>query len=86
MKELVDKLLADLRWRFQPAGRSYKPTSKEIQSWGTLSIPWSVPLLLWPVAGALWFGVFELAGLQSDLKNFVTRMETRLRTLKGSPK
>lgn len=28
----------------------------------------------------------ELATLQSDLKNFVTRMETRLRTLKGSPK
>jgi hypothetical protein len=28
----------------------------------------------------------ELAGLQSDLKNFVTRMETRLRTLKGGPK
>ena len=28
----------------------------------------------------------ELAGLQSDLKNFVARMETRLRTLKGSPK
>ena len=28
----------------------------------------------------------ELAGLQSDVKNFVTRMETRLRTLKGSPK
>ncbi|MHB9073375.1 MAG: hypothetical protein ACYC6G_07610 [Desulfobaccales bacterium] len=26
----------------------------------------------------------ELAALQSDLKNFVTRMETRLRTLKGS--
>ena len=28
----------------------------------------------------------ELAALQSDLKNYVTRMETRLRTLKGSPK
>jgi hypothetical protein len=28
----------------------------------------------------------ELAGLQSDLKTFVTRLETRLRTLKGSPK
>ncbi len=28
----------------------------------------------------------ELAGLQSDVKNFVTRMETRVRTLKGSPK
>jgi len=28
----------------------------------------------------------ELASLQTDLKNFVTRMETRLRTLKGSPK
>jgi hypothetical protein len=28
----------------------------------------------------------ELAALQSDLKNFVSRMETRLRTLKGSPK
>jgi hypothetical protein len=28
----------------------------------------------------------ELAGLQSDLKAFVARMETRLRTLKGSPK
>jgi len=28
----------------------------------------------------------ELAGLQADLKTFVTRMETRLRTLKGSPK
>ena len=28
----------------------------------------------------------ELAALQSDLKNFVTRMETRLRTLKGSQK
>jgi hypothetical protein len=28
----------------------------------------------------------ELASLQSDLKNFVTRLETRLRTLKGSPK
>ena len=28
----------------------------------------------------------ELASLQSDLKNFITRMETRQRTLKGSPK
>ena len=28
----------------------------------------------------------ELAGLQSDVKSFVARMETRLRTLKGSPK
>ena len=28
----------------------------------------------------------ELAALQSDLKNFVTRMETRLRTLRGSPR
>ncbi len=28
----------------------------------------------------------ELAALQSDLKTFVTRMETRLRTLKGSLK
>lgn len=28
----------------------------------------------------------ELAGLQSDMKNFISRMETRLRTLKGSPK
>ena len=28
----------------------------------------------------------ELASLQTDLKNFVTRMETRVRTLKGSPK
>lgn len=28
----------------------------------------------------------ELAGLQSDLKTFIARMETRLRTLKGSPK
>jgi uncharacterized protein YicC (UPF0701 family) len=28
----------------------------------------------------------ELAALQSDLKTFITRMETRLRTLKGSPK
>jgi hypothetical protein len=28
----------------------------------------------------------ELAGLQSDVKNFVARMETRVRTLKGSPK
>jgi len=28
----------------------------------------------------------ELAGLQSDVKSFVARMETRLRTLKGSSK
>ena len=28
----------------------------------------------------------ELAGLQSDVKSFIGRMETRLRTLKGSPK
>ena len=28
----------------------------------------------------------ELASLQTDLKNFIARMETRLRTLKGSPK
>jgi hypothetical protein len=28
----------------------------------------------------------ELAGLQSDVKSFIVRMETRLRTLKGSPK
>ncbi|MEJ2673099.1 MAG: hypothetical protein P8168_13060 [Deltaproteobacteria bacterium] len=28
----------------------------------------------------------ELAGLQSDLKNFIGRMETRVRTLKGSLK
>ena len=27
-----------------------------------------------------------LAGLQSDVKNFIVRMETRLRTLKGSYK
>jgi hypothetical protein len=28
----------------------------------------------------------ELAGLQSDVKGFIARMETRLRTLKGSQK
>jgi hypothetical protein len=28
----------------------------------------------------------ELAGLQSDVKSFIGRMEIRLRTLKGSPK
>jgi hypothetical protein len=28
----------------------------------------------------------ELAGLQSDVKSFIARMETRLRTLKGSLK
>jgi hypothetical protein len=28
----------------------------------------------------------ELASLQTDLKTFVTRMETRLRTIKGSSK
>ena len=28
----------------------------------------------------------ELAALQTDVKNFIARMETRLRTLKGSPK
>ena len=28
----------------------------------------------------------ELAALQTDLRSFLTRMETRLRTLKGSPK
>jgi hypothetical protein len=28
----------------------------------------------------------ELAGLQSDLKNFIARMDTRLRTLKGGSK
>jgi len=28
----------------------------------------------------------ELAGLQSDLKSFAARLETRLRTLKGSQK
>ena len=28
----------------------------------------------------------ELAGLQSDVKSFVARMETRLRTLKGNLK
>jgi hypothetical protein len=28
----------------------------------------------------------ELAGLQSDMKSFIARMETRLRTLKGSPR
>ena len=28
----------------------------------------------------------ELAGLQTDVKSFIARMETRLRTLKGSPK
>jgi hypothetical protein len=28
----------------------------------------------------------DLAGLQSDVKNFIARMETRVRTLKGSPR
>ncbi len=28
----------------------------------------------------------ELAALQTDMKSFIARMETRLRTLKGSPK
>ena len=64
MKELVDKLIADLRWRFTPAGRPYKPAAKEVQSWGTLSVPWGVPLLLWPVGGAVLFGLFELIGVR----------------------
>lgn len=28
----------------------------------------------------------ELAALQTDLKNFISRMETRTRTLKGGPR
>ena len=53
MNELICRLMADLRWRLSAAGRPFRPAAKEQQSWGTLTIPAVVPVLLWPIVVAL---------------------------------
>jgi hypothetical protein len=50
MKDLVDKLAADLRWRLSRAGKKYKPRRKERDSWGAFRIPPLASVLAW-VAG-----------------------------------
>jgi len=61
MSELIDKLVADVHWRFTAAGRQFKPNAKEVQSWGGFVIHWSIPLLLWlPVSFLLYLLVASM--------------------------
>lgn len=69
MKAIINRLIADLKWRLSAAGRSYRPKPKERASWSALRIPRIAPLLLWGAymmfavlgVGA---GGFSLAGPQ----------------------
>lgn len=47
MKAIVQRLIADLRWRLSKAGRKYKPKATELESWAPLRVPVIVPLLIW---------------------------------------
>lgn len=47
MNAIIDRLIADLKWRLSGAGRKFKPKNKERESWGALRIPGIAPLLVW---------------------------------------
>ena len=46
MKQIVDRLVSDLRWRLSRLGRDYRPSARERLAWGGIAIPFYVPLLL----------------------------------------
>jgi len=45
MTEVIERLVADMRWRLSPAGGKYRPSLREAASWGALLISWPVKLL-----------------------------------------
>jgi hypothetical protein len=47
MKAIVDRLIADLKWRLSAPGRKFQPKAKERASWGAPRVPGSVPWLVW---------------------------------------
>lgn len=47
MSDIVNKLVADLKWRLSGAGKKHRPKAKEVQSWGAMVIPRAVPWLVW---------------------------------------
>lgn len=47
MIAMIDRLIADLKWRLTAAGKKFKPKPKERASWGAPQIPGLVPWLVW---------------------------------------
>jgi hypothetical protein len=45
MTEVIERLLADMRWRLSPAAGRYRPSNREAASWGALQIAWPTKLL-----------------------------------------
>jgi hypothetical protein len=47
MNDLVDKLVADVRWRLKRGGREFRPSLKEREAWGAFRFPPFASCLLW---------------------------------------
>lgn len=45
MTEVVERLVADMRWRMSPAGGKYTPSGREAASWGAFQINWPTKLM-----------------------------------------
>lgn len=44
MKQIAQRLVADMRWRMSAAGKRFRPSRKEMDSWGASAIPFTAPL------------------------------------------
>jgi len=60
MTAMIDRLIADLKWRLSAAGRKFAPKQKERDSWGALRIPGIVPWLVW--GAYMMFAVLGIGG------------------------
>lgn len=60
MKDIIGRLVSDMRWRFSGAGRKYKPKNQEVDSWGG----WKVPGFAWFAA---WIGLIALVATVPDM-------------------
>ena len=45
MKQVIDRLLRDMRWRLTPAADHHEPARKEWEAWGVRELPWWMPVL-----------------------------------------
>lgn len=73
MIDLVSKLVQDLRWRMSRAGKRFKPSNKEITSWGPLRIPQSGSILIW-----ICFILFSTLGVPVLLPDLASQLKLLL--------
>jgi len=45
MKQVLDRVLRDMRWRLSAAGSRFEPTRPQWEAWGVRDFPWGLPLL-----------------------------------------